>query len=105
MSISQENITEKISLSEKDKKFMQEWEQWKQKGFWRFILFNGISWGLLTGITLALVTYSIRGIYEGWQSILLQILVFTMGGIISFAPTMWYINERKYKFLKKKGNE
>lgn len=103
MSISQ--TQEKITLSEKDKKFIQEWEQWKQKGFWRFILFNGISWGLLTGIPMWVMHTFIDEVYRTFWAFFIHFLVVLILGIVGFAPLMWYINERQYKFLKKKGNK
>ncbi len=98
MTTQQENFLEKMMVSKNDKKSMKDWESVIRMGFWRYILLEGIIWGLLVGI---LTLFMVEG-FTNWGKFLRYVLIFIVGGIIGNAPSMWFFNNWRYKTFKKR---
>lgn len=87
-------------------KDLQRWEKTRQRGKWKFILFNGVlCWGapMFFVMTFVLNRGGDKAATPGLIAI--SALIWTLGGML-FGLTIWTISERRYqKFLATQTKE
>ncbi len=89
-------MTTNNGLTDRQKKWMDKWEYWHRKSMWRYIITNGITWGILTA---SLVTLFYRWHYqvcEDTYSLIMRFGMFILAGL-PYAYTLWVINEKRYR--------
>jgi hypothetical protein len=89
-------------LSEKDRKLLTMYERQLQAPRWRFIVLNGLLWGVLVLIFMSLVEYFFRKktFTEQWNDDLPgRLIIMPIAGLV-YGWIMRRIAEKKYRELK-----
>lgn len=85
-----------------DVKFITAWEKHLEKGKLTFVIKNAIFWGIWMFLVMELFEYfqKINEDPKTYVSYLFSISYWLLGGI-GFGFIMWFIQNRRYKKLKK----
>lgn len=82
-----------------DHQFFKRWENIKQKGRLRYALQNGVKYGIFLTVFMNVMKIA-RGFTFSQAflsvNILVELLVFTIFGILVFATFMWWLNNYFY---------
>ncbi|MCE2497075.1 MAG: hypothetical protein J4F31_10950 [Flavobacteriales bacterium] len=98
-------------ISEKEKQWMQRWEQFRQKGKWRGIAIQGGTFLVFYLILMAVLTRFLSfpdpffdNLSTGdWTKTGITIAIYLAAGF-AYGMFNWSMSERRVKRLKKEGN-
>ena len=81
--------------------FAKEWEQTRERGFWRFVLSRAANWLLFVAIFILLGVWLDGDRFEPVRFLLMLVGWFGVGCL--FAPLGWYTREARYRqFLERR---
>jgi hypothetical protein len=93
-------------LSEKDRRLLSVYERQLQVPKWRFIILNGLLWGILVLVFMSAVEYFFRKktFTEQWNDDLpTRLIIMPIAGLF-YGWIMRRIAQRKYQQLKQQEN-
>lgn len=80
-----------------DAELLTEWPATRQRGFWKFVLVRGVSWGAPVAIACLVAKWPKDQAIDLWQ-IILAFAIFIAAGCV-FGPITWWKREAEYKRL------
>ena len=80
-----------------DSKFAMDWEQTRQRGFWRFVASRGVAWGIFLAVFILVGVWLDGDPFDPLRFALMLALGFAAGCV--YAPLSWYNREARYKYF------
>lgn len=94
-------------MTNREQKFVHNWEKIRKKGVRDYSLKIGVTWGIFTAFISALFDITNKSFAEIYfnREFLIRLLIFLIIGFFLFSRYMFKLNENKYFKLLKKLNE
>ncbi|RQW62234.1 hypothetical protein [Vibrio viridaestus] len=73
----------------------EKWNKTRTSGKYRYVMNEGLRWGLISGSLWAILSYFIGTSSSFFTTLVVGIVVFSLAGCL-WALVSWLINERKY---------
>jgi uncharacterized membrane protein YvlD (DUF360 family) len=84
-------------MKERDRKFIANWENTREKGFIKYASTHGLGFGILIAITNLLVLHFTEDKNLSVERFIVLALSMILIGGITYAGVSWLINEYMYK--------
>jgi hypothetical protein len=86
-----------------DSKFVKEWEQTRQRGFWRFVLGRAVYWVIFFAVFMLLGVWLDDDPFEPVRFLLMLVGYFGVGCL--FSPLGWYTREVHYRDILERSSQ
>ena len=80
-----------------DSQFAKEWEQTRSRGFARFVVNQGATWGVSVALVVSFGEWSANGTVDLLHGLAVLAACIAIGCV--FAPLTWHKREARYKYF------